>query len=376
VFSQRHSSTVQCDVDRSLWHLTPDWSDDRRAAKRAALQRVLNGAPHRRCSAVLWHLRRGLTRSAPASLSGVVGLHCSSVYYYQVRASITAGAVTSRALNQPCGAVSPAVPVDIPALQGLHDIASVLLLVCGEAAAYPLLERLALFHLRDCTRATLEPVTQLLALLFPLLARVDPPLHAFLQRSGVLPYFALTWVLTWHVHDVRDLPTAARLFDLFLSSSPLLPLYVGVAALLAERAAVMALPCDASEVHRFLTSLNVLGRLSADELATRALALHRAHPPLALQQLAGMRLPKGSALAMYPFPFLTERQRPDRVLRARPRSVDSDAELVAAKRPRAGALRVAGAVGTSAAVLGTMALLGGNAGPLGVALRALLAGGG
>ncbi len=290
------------------------------------------------------------------------------MYYYQARARLRhQGAAHAEGSTDPAPVVSFHVR-----LQGLHDIASVLLLVCGEAAAYPLLERLALFHLRDCTRATLEPVTQALQLLFPLLARVDPPLHVFLQRSGVLPYFALTWVLTWHVHDVRDLPTAARLFDLFLSSSPLLPLYVGVAALLAERAAVMALPCDASEVHRFLTSLNVLGRLSADELATRALALHRAHPPLALQQLAGVRLPKGSALALYPFPFLTERQRPDRVLRAR---VLVDAAPVVAKRPRASALRVAGAVGTSAAVLGTMALLGGTAGPLGVALRALLAGG-
>ena len=40
----RDSSTVQCDVDRSLWHFTPGWSEDQRASKRAALQRLLNGA--------------------------------------------------------------------------------------------------------------------------------------------------------------------------------------------------------------------------------------------------------------------------------------------------------------------------------------------
>jgi hypothetical protein len=40
----RDSSTVQCDVERSLWHFTVDWSDERRALKRAALQRILNGA--------------------------------------------------------------------------------------------------------------------------------------------------------------------------------------------------------------------------------------------------------------------------------------------------------------------------------------------
>lgn len=42
--AHRDSTTVQCDVDRSLWHFTADWSEERRALKRAALQRVLNGA--------------------------------------------------------------------------------------------------------------------------------------------------------------------------------------------------------------------------------------------------------------------------------------------------------------------------------------------
>jgi hypothetical protein len=85
----RDSSTVQCDVDRSLWHLTPDWSDDRRAAKRAALQRVLNGAR--------WNFGQARGLACVAALTrvrlhpprpGVVGLHCSSVYYYQARARV------------------------------------------------------------------------------------------------------------------------------------------------------------------------------------------------------------------------------------------------------------------------------------------------
>ena len=306
--SHRDSSTVQCDVERSLWHFTADWSDERRALKRAALQRILNGA----ASSGLARTRgRSRTRSA-----GVVCSHADTVHYYQ----------------------------------GLHDVASVLLLVCGEAAAYALLERLALGHLRDCTRATLDPVMQLLRLLFPLLAQCDPELHAFLQRSGVLPYFALTWVLTWHVHEARNLQVAARLFDLFMSSSPLMPLYVGAVALLAERDAILAQPCDAAELHRFLSAVNVLGRLSADELAARALALHRDHPPARLQQLAGLRLPKDCALNSYPFTGAVRGMPPH-------------------KRSRM--VRIAGAVGTSVAAITAAAVLGG---PLSLyAARALLA---
>ena len=79
----RDSATVQCDVQRSLWHYTKSWDEARRSSKRASLQRVLNG---------------------------VVGRHVGEVYYYQ----------------------------------GLHDVASVLLLVCGEDATYAMLERLTL----------------------------------------------------------------------------------------------------------------------------------------------------------------------------------------------------------------------------------------
>jgi|AntAceMinimDraft_11_1070367.scaffolds.fasta_scaffold460199_1 hypothetical protein len=38
---------------------------------------------------------------------------------------------------------------ETPTFQGYHDIASVLLMTCGEELATAMLERLALFHLRS-----------------------------------------------------------------------------------------------------------------------------------------------------------------------------------------------------------------------------------
>jgi hypothetical protein len=235
----RDSAVVHCDVARSLWSVD---DDGLRARKRLALARLLNSA---------------------------VALHPGVVHYYQ----------------------------------GLHDVASVLLLAVGEAAALPLLSQLCKHHLRDCTSDTLQPVMRVLELLLPILSLVDPQLHAFLRRSGVLPYFALTWVLTWHVHESPNIGTSTRLFDLFLSSTPLMPLYVGLAALQQQRADVLALPCEAPEVHQFLSRLNVLGSMSVDRLAARALALYREHPPSALARI-GVRLPPGSAAAEWPFPFV------------------------------------------------------------------------
>lgn len=168
--SCRDSSTVQCDVDRSLWHYTQDWTEEKRAAKRAALQRVLNGARALLPPSLpppLTHRGRGasLPLSAtrpPRFPAGVVGFHAGDVYYYQARPRPlppalllpapsfppTTGVTLSLVLLPPRGP-SARHP---PRPQGLHDVASIVLLVCGEEAAFPLVERLVLHHLRDCTR--------------------------------------------------------------------------------------------------------------------------------------------------------------------------------------------------------------------------------
>lgn len=245
---------VEVDVARSLWHVA---DDEEREKFRAQLARLLDG---------------------------VVGAHAAHVSYYQ----------------------------------GLHDVAAVLLLVVGEDAAYALLERLVVHHLRDCTRPTLAPVMRVLELLYPLLRRADAELAAHLEAAQVPPYFAVSWLLTWHAHELKRLEDAARLFDLFLASSPLMPLYTGVASLTAARERLLALPADVAELHQALVDTPVLGVLDADSLARRALALHRNHPRDVLEKDAGRPLPRCSAARRYPFPWHNEPQPPAAQLRASP----------------------------------------------------------
>jgi hypothetical protein len=47
----------------------------------------------------------------------------------------------------------PAAVGNVHYYQGLHDVASVLLMVMGERDAFPILCHLATSHLRDCTRS-------------------------------------------------------------------------------------------------------------------------------------------------------------------------------------------------------------------------------
>lgn len=238
------SHVVKCDMERSLWSFTEGWEEADREERRAALRRVLDAA---------------------------VASNSSGVYYYQ----------------------------------GLHDIAAVLLFVCGERLAFRMLAALATCHLRDCTRRDLAAATEMLRLLYAILEACDPGLYAYIQglQEPALetPYFALSWYMTWFAHDVRSLPQAARLFDLFLSSHPLMPLYLAAVAIKSCRARILDCGDDGLEVYGCLKRLQILGpgQPSADELAREAAALYRAVPPAALMRRKGIRLEQSVAVHAY-----------------------------------------------------------------------------
>lgn len=88
--------------------------------------------------------------------------------------------------------------------QGLHDVASVLLLVAGELPAFDMLCKVATGHLRDATRPSLDPVIELLGLMGPIVELADPELAQFISKQGLPPFYALSWFITWFSHDLKD----------------------------------------------------------------------------------------------------------------------------------------------------------------------------
>jgi hypothetical protein len=112
-------------------------------------------------------------------------------------------------------------------LQGLHEIAGVLLLQVGQNVSYHLLVQLVQGHLRDSTRQTLDAVIESLQLLYSILRAADAELADHIMATGIQPYFAISWVITWFAHHVSP-SMIARLFDLFIASHPLMPVYLYV----------------------------------------------------------------------------------------------------------------------------------------------------
>ena len=165
--------------------------------------------------------------------------------------------------------------------QGYHDIASIFLSALGgggqplssdDDANSPLsiagsigldlscrvLSQISRSHFRDAMKPNfLDLQTAVKLTLFPLISAFDTEVHDHLWQCDMAPFFCLSWIITWFAHDVRDTALVTRLFDAFLVSHPLLPIYMAVAMIChpQNRVEILNTECDFAELHQTLTAL-------------------------------------------------------------------------------------------------------------------------
>ncbi|KAL1919119.1 uncharacterized protein VTP21DRAFT_2501 [Calcarisporiella thermophila] len=184
--------------------------------------------------------------------------------------------------------------------QGFHDICTCFLLVLGKRQAVKASEHAALFFLRypfNAMLESLEPTMRQLSLLISILKREDAEIHRFLEESETLPYFCISWILTWCSHDLQALDKVARLFDLFLASNPLMPLYVASAVVLNRKKELLLCEKDSAMIHSFLSKFPQ--DVEVDELVAQALELFYRYPPHKLQRISKIGLDETSAVNTY-----------------------------------------------------------------------------
>ncbi|XP_072366272.1 TBC1 domain family member 20 [Scyliorhinus torazame] len=223
--------------------------------------------------------------------------------------------------------------------QGYHDIVVTVLLVVGERMAIALMEILSSHHLRDFMDPTMDSTKHILNYLMPILEKVRPELHSFMQRSEVGTIFALSWLITWYGHVLSKFRHTVRLYDFFLASHPLMPVYIAAAIVLHRVKEVMRCDCDMASVHQLLSKIPQ--DLPYEVLIVQAEELFSHYPPQELAKQAALQLRKSIAISTFQaFQMATSRQRPDAVLRkqfqGKPRPPPTNAEaatpLVAANQ--------------------------------------------
>lgn len=128
----------------------------------------------------------------------------------------------------------------------------------GMALACEVLLKMSQHHLRDPMRANfIQLQTALRLVLMPLIAAFDAEVHSHLFDCDMEPFFALSWIITWFAHDVRDTAVVKRLFDFFLVSHPMMPIYMSVAMAIhpLNRVEILGIDCDFACVHNALANL-------------------------------------------------------------------------------------------------------------------------
>ncbi|DBA02720.1 TPA: hypothetical protein N0F65_010545 [Lagenidium giganteum] len=189
--------------------------------------------------------------------------------------------------------------------QGYHDICSVFLLVTGDQAAYPLVLQVSETYMREGMRSNFDTVLNAIRMLFPLIQRADEELYDHIQESGVEPFFALPWMITWFAHHLQRFDAVARLYDAFLCSHPLFSLYVSAAVVLDARQRVLSCECDFGTMHNTLSKLPYV--MDVERVLEIAIGLFEDTPPGTLVKISAMENVLMSS-SYFQFPYVYQQQ--------------------------------------------------------------------
>ncbi|XP_071379089.1 TBC1 domain family member 20 isoform X2 [Centroberyx affinis] len=222
--------------------------------------------------------------------------------------------------------------------QGYHDIVVTFLLVLGERLATALVEKLSTHHLRDFMDPTMDNTKHILNYLMPIIERVNPEVHDFMQQAEVGTIFALSWLITWFGHVLSDFRHVVRLYDFFLACHPLMPIYFAAVIVLYREEEVLDCECDMAMVHHLLSQIPQ--DLPYETLISRAGDLFVQFPPSELAREAATQ-ESTAASTFKDFDLASTQQQPDSVLRRRRRQKQAALEssgagpIVAVAQPSA-----------------------------------------
>lgn len=146
------------------------------------------------------------------------------------------------------------------------------LLVVGDEIAFHVMEILSTNHLVECMQETMEPTQRRLMFMYPIIRREKASLCEYIERyiwnivillwlcffsillrSTVGTLFALPWYLTWFGHSLNSYRAVVRLYDFFLASPFLLPIYVTAAIVLFREDDIFKEDCDMASIHCVLS---------------------------------------------------------------------------------------------------------------------------
>lgn len=89
--------------------------------------------------------------------------------------------------------------------------------------------------------------------------------------------FALPWYLTWFGHSLNRYKDVVRLYDFFLATPPLMPVYVASALVLDRSNEIFQQDCDLASIHCLLSQIP--NDIDFERILKNALLYYKKHEP-------------------------------------------------------------------------------------------------
>lgn len=193
--------------------------------------------------------------------------------------------------------------------QGYHDICLTFLLVLGERLCLPIMDSITMSHLKYFMEPTMERTREELSYLMPLINCINSECAEYMEKGGIgHVIFALPWFITWYSHVLEDLDIILRLYDLFIVSHHLMPIYVAAEIVNYYSDEVLSKDCEMSSLHFYLSNLPTeIDSNNWEDIIKRALYLFESHPPDTLDQLNQDWKIKCEYIERSPVPFIRRR---------------------------------------------------------------------
>lgn len=148
--------------------------------------------------------------------------------------------------------------------QGYHDVAAMFLLnVVNPQLASNILGKVSKSHFRDAMRKDFSCIHGMLkTVLFPLIDELDEDIHESLMISEIDESVVLPWIISWFSHDLQDANLSSRLFDFFIASHPLMPVYFAIAIIVNSQLKKQILNSDDDTASMYVTISSLLSKIS------------------------------------------------------------------------------------------------------------------
>lgn len=170
--------------------------------------------------------------------------------------------------------------------QGFHDVCLTLLLLSeqDEHKAFDKVNKLTKTHFSVFMQPTMFETQEYLDMILIVIGYLDAELEQRMNAAEVGSIFALSWVITWFSHEIKDREDLDKLFKYFEKRDTHMIIYFCACMVVTNADEIKRLPLDMASMHQFLCRIPKQENLPLEKWIKVADEIFTNKPPIELKK--------------------------------------------------------------------------------------------